>query len=134
MIFQSQKFIWYFHKNSTSLLYVSQPSYFAVVQPYINSRSRTEVFCGKRCSLKLPKNVRKTPAPESLLRPLTLFKKRLGQRCFPANLAKVLRTLFLQNTSEQLLLSFYGFKILHVSKIDYIKKKTICLSLCCKLA
>ena len=38
------------------------------------------------------------------LRPTTLLKKRLRQRCFPVNFAKFLRTPFLQNTSGRLLL------------------------------
>ena len=33
------------------------------------------------------------------LRPVTLFKKRLWQRCFHVNFTKFLRTSFLQNTS-----------------------------------
>ena len=40
------------------------------------------------------------------LRPATLSKKRLLHRCFPVNFATLLRTLFLQNTSERLLLQF----------------------------
>ena len=36
--------------------------------------------------------------------PATLLKKTLWHRCFPVNFAKFLRTLFLQNTSGQLLL------------------------------
>ena len=38
------------------------------------------------------------------LRPATLLKKRLWHRCFLVNFAKFLRTPFLQNTSERLLL------------------------------
>ena len=41
------------------------------------------------------------------LRPATLLKKRLWYGCFPVNFAKFLRTPFLQNTSEQLLLYIY---------------------------
>ena len=37
-------------------------------------------------------------------RPAALLKKRLWHRCFPVNLAKFLRTTFLQNSSGQLLL------------------------------
>ena len=33
------------------------------------------------------------------LRPATLLKKRLWHRCFPVNFVKLLRALFLQNTS-----------------------------------
>ena len=38
------------------------------------------------------------------LSPATLFKKRLWHMCFPVNFVKFLKTLFLQNTSERLLL------------------------------
>ena len=38
------------------------------------------------------------------LRSGTLLKKRLWYECFPVNFAKFLRTLFLPNTSKQLLL------------------------------
>ena len=38
------------------------------------------------------------------LRPATLLKKRLWRRCFPVNFLKFLKTPFLQNTSERLLL------------------------------
>ena len=38
------------------------------------------------------------------LRPATRLKERLWHRCFPVDLAKFLRTPFLQNTSERLLL------------------------------
>ena len=38
------------------------------------------------------------------LKPATLLKKRLWHLCFPVNLAKFLRTSFLQNTSGRLLL------------------------------
>ena len=37
-------------------------------------------------------------------KPSTLLKNRLCHRCFPVNFEKFLRTLFLQNTSGQLLL------------------------------
>ena len=39
-------------------------------------------------------------------RPANLLKKRLRHRCFPVNFIKFLRTPFLQNTSERLLLKF----------------------------
>ena len=39
------------------------------------------------------------------LRSLTLLKKRLWHRCFPVNVAKFLKTPFLQNTSRRLLLT-----------------------------
>ena len=42
------------------------------------------------------------------LRPTTLSKKKLWHRCFPVNFAKFLRTTFLQNISERLLLHPVG--------------------------
>ena len=39
------------------------------------------------------------------LRPATLFKKRLWQRCFPLNFVKFQKTPFLQKTSEKLVLN-----------------------------
>ena len=47
----------------------------------------------------------KCTVKKGILRPETLFKKRLRYRCFPVNFAKFLRTPFLQNTSGRLLLS-----------------------------
>ena len=52
-----------------------------------------ELFYEKRCS-----------------RAATLLKKRLWHRCFPVNFAKFLRTSFLQNTSERLLLKCRDFQ------------------------
>ena len=45
------------------------------------------------------------------LRPATLFKKILLHRCFPLKSAKILRTSFLYNTSERLLLIFSLLKM-----------------------
>ena len=53
-------------------------------------------FTGKHQSLFLIK--------VQTLRPVTLFKKRLWQKCFPVNFAKFLRAPFLQNTSGRVLL------------------------------
>ena len=46
------------------------------------------------------------------LRPATLLKRKLWRRCFPVNFAQFLRTLFLQNTLERLLLEFQLFSVL----------------------
>ena len=70
-----------------------------------------DAFCKKMCSSKFHKIHRKTPVPETFfnrvvgLRPATLLKKRFWYRCFPVNFVKFLRTIFLQNTSERLLLN-----------------------------
>ena len=70
----------------------------------------------RRCSLKkgVPKNFAKFTGKHLYqsfffnkvagLRPATLSEKRLWRRCFPVNIAKLLKTLFLQNTSGRLLL------------------------------
>ena len=56
---------------------------------------------------------RKTPALESLfdkvagLRPAALLKKRLQRRCFPINIAKILRTPTLKNICELLFCTIY---------------------------
>ena len=42
-----------------------------------------------------------------LIRPATLLKKRFWHKCFSVNFAKFLRTLFLQTTSERLLLFLF---------------------------
>ena len=64
------------------------------------------------------------------LSPATLLKKRLLCRGFPVNFAKFLRTHFLQNTSERLLLMQYQYGncsfvwILLCSYSQYQKNKT----------
>ena len=45
------------------------------------------------------------------LRPATLLKERLHQRCFPLNFANFFRTAFSQNTSGRLLLLFWFWNI-----------------------
>ena len=53
----------------------------------------------QRCSQKSRKIDRKTPVPEPHFKIKLTLKKRLWHRCFPVNVAKFLRTSFLQNTS-----------------------------------
>ena len=55
------------------------------------------------------------------LRPATLFKKSLWDRCFYVNFAKVLRTPFLQNTCDRLLLKLGYSKLLSASYV-YVSK------------
>ena len=75
-----------------------------------NIMKQKKRFCKKRCLKKFCKIHRKTPAPESFLkkvsalRPATLLKKRLWNRCFPGNFVRFLRTTFFQNTAGRLLL------------------------------
>ena len=64
------------------------------------------------------------------MRPATLFKKELQHMCFPVKFAKLLRTLFIQNTSGGRIKNFftmepnfYAPKVL--SKV-FIEKSHIC--------
>ena len=72
-----------------------------------------EVFCKKSCSQKFRKIHRKNLCQSLFfnkvtgLRPVTLLKKRLLHSYFPVNVAKFLRTPFLQNTSRRLLLNTF---------------------------
>ena len=68
-----------------------------------NAEAVIQRCSAKKLLLKISKNSQETPAPGSL-RPATLLKKRLWQRCFPPYFAKFLRTALLQNISERLLL------------------------------
>ena len=58
----------------------------------------------KRCEISSKLTVKR---PERLLRPATLLKTRLWYRCFPVNFAKFLRTLFLTEHLQWLLLKSY---------------------------
>ena len=69
--------------------------------------SHQKVFYKKMCSPKFHKIHRKTLVQSFFFnkgqRPATVLKKRLWRKCFPVNFAKFLKTPFLQNTSEWLL-------------------------------
>ena len=67
--------------------------------------SHPKVFCKKDVLKNFAKCSKKTPVLESLfLRPATLLKKRLRQRCFPVIFAKFLRTFLLSKILRWLLL------------------------------
>ena len=77
-----------------------------VLVKLISRSSRPKVFCKEGVLRNFAKFTGK-PLSQSLffnnvagLRPATLLKKRLWDRCFPVNFAKCLRTPFLQNTSS----------------------------------
>ena len=67
-------------------------------------------------------------------KPATLLKKRLGQRGFPVNFVKFLRTPFLQNTSGRLLLEWIDSKrdnfgnlcLIMLNYLDYDHDFPIC--------
>ena len=83
--------------------------YISILQMLRCRSSLREVFCKKSCSEKFPKIYRKKPVPEPLFNKvagLSLQKKRLWHRCFPVNFAKFLRTPFLSEHLQWLLLPF----------------------------
>ena len=101
-----------------------------------------EVFYGKKVFLKISQNSQgntcakvsfsiKLQAKLAGLRPATLLKKRLWRRCFPVNFAKFLRTPFLHNTSQWLLLDKESWK---VSFLKGSRKKRICFQSSSKVA
>ena len=63
------------------------------------------------------------------LRPATLFQRKLLHSCFPVNFAKFSRTLFLQNTSGQLLLCFMEFSDWEILPQNF--KKSCCWKIGC---
>ena len=102
-VFKTQKDIWSqaFCENSWQLKAQKQPP---------------ELFFNKRCFLKISQNSQeKTCARVSFLiklrasRHATLSKKRLWHRCFPVSSVKFLRTPFLHDTSERLLLKAVNY-------------------------
>ena len=79
----------------------------------LNSRSSHQRCSIKKAVLKKFCNIhRKIPVLESLFNRFACFKtcnvlkKTLRHRCFPVNIAKILRTFILMKICEQLLLSF----------------------------
>ena len=72
--------------------------------------SYPDVFCKKDVLKIFAKFIGKNLCWSPFLnRPKTLLKRILQDRCFPVSFAKFLRTLFIQNTSGRLLLSFRTF-------------------------
>ena len=61
------------------------------------------------------------------LRPATLLKKMLQERCFPVNFVKFLRTPFLQNTSQWLLLFVIHLTVSFCKKVLYIYSNLLLL-------
>ena len=84
---------------------------------YMWQKQPTKVFCKKGVLRNFTKFTGKHLCQSLFfnkvagLRAATLLKKRLGQRCFPVNFAKFLKTLFLQNTSVWLLLMSSIFEL-----------------------
>ena len=56
--------------------------------------------------------IRLQPKTCNFIRPATVLKKKLWCSCFPVNIAKFLRTLFLQNTPGRKFLEFQLFSVL----------------------
>ena len=103
--------ICYIGKNKIDLMHIFTDifkQYFitVILGNYISSH--------RRCSVKKAgrRNFAKFTGKHLCLRPATWLKKSLWHRCVPVNLAKFLRTLFVQNTSRRLLLYLYGKKVI----------------------
>ena len=78
---------------------------------FFDSEAATRGVLSKKVFLEISQNSQEnTRARVSLfnkvaaLRPATLLKKRLWHRCFPVNVAKFLKSPFLEDTSVRLLL------------------------------
>ena len=95
---------------------------FILTWNYILQKQPPEVFTGKHVCQSVFFN------KFAGLRAATLLKKKLRHSCFPANLVKVLRTTYLQNTSARLLLILYVASFLYftLSKIFASKKVASC--------
>ena len=97
-----------FFKNRFSIVYTSFHSFYF----HVSRNSRPDVFCKKGVLRNFPKFTGKHPCKSLFfnkvadLRPETLLKKRLWDRCFPVNFAKFLRKSFLTEHLWWLLLCF----------------------------
>ena len=76
---------------------------------YCFQKQPPEMFCKKRCSLKVCEFHRKTPVLELCWKiwACNLIKKKLQYGCFPLKFAKFLRTPILNNICQRLLLYFH---------------------------
>ena len=72
---------------------------------FLFKSSRPEVFCKK----VVLRNFAKFTGKNLCLRPATLLKKRLWQRCFPVKFAKFLRTHFFYRTTPVAASAYYCF-------------------------
>ena len=78
------------------------------LQTYQRQKQPPKVFCKKGVLINFAKFIVKHLCQSLFfnkvagLRPETLLKRRLWHRCFPMNIAKFLRTPFLENTSGRL--------------------------------
>ena len=61
---------------------------------------------------------------DAVLRSATLLKIRLWYRCFPVNFAKFLRTPFVRNTSERLLLWTTDSETSNTKYLELIKRRS----------
>ena len=84
---------WFINKYSTKFhgIYFFNET-FKTTKMITTRSSRSEVFCRKDVHRNFPTFTWKH------LRPATILKKRLWNRCFPVNFLKFLKTLFLQNS------------------------------------
>ena len=103
--------------NSHLFAYVTKISSYFLMNLFRSSHQR----CSRRCSLRFCKIHKKTPVPESFfIKACSFIKERLWHRCFLVNVAKFLRSPFLQKISGRLLLfrSLFG-----ETRLDWIQHK-----------
>ena len=115
-IFESQKISGRSVKTILKLLWLNQTSLLFLGWSFYHScrSSHTEMFCKRGVLESFAKSTGKQKCQSLFLikfqaLPVTLFKKRFWDRCFPVDFAKLLRTPFLQNPSGWLLLQLDAF-------------------------
>ena len=106
-----QNFFLYKKSTKINLLYRSSHQRCSLKKVFLKNFTK---FTGKHLCWSLFFN------RVSGLRPATLLKKRLQQRCFPVNFATFLRTPSLQNTSRKLLLFPIHLTVSFCEKFLYI--------------
>ena len=108
------------------LLEIKSQTLSYVVTAMVRS-SRPGVFCKKEVLTKFAKLIEK-----HLCQSLFLIKK-LWQRCFPVNFAKVLRKTFFDRTPPAAASEWYDFTQLSMSVISVFDKNFVLHNMHCKL-
>ena len=95
-------------------------SFFQALFGYFIPEAATRGLLQKQAFLKISQSSQENKRPQ----PSTLLKQRLWHRFFPVNLAKFLRTPFLQKTSGRLLLSFsLHINLIYSVLVDLVNKR-----------
>ena len=113
-----QNFFLYKKSTKINLLYRSSHQRCSLKKVFLKNFTK---FTGKHLCWSLFFN------KVSGLRPATLLKKRLQQRCFPVNFLKFLGTPFLQKTSQRLLLFVIHLTVSFCKEVLYIYSNLLLL-------